>query len=79
MFYKSSLYFFQTPSFAEWIKCTQKYAAEGLKSHRNVERACDVANILKHYPPKCDHVDVFRAAIDPDDPEKFITEKPTGC
>merc|ERR1712156_746306 len=31
----------RTSSFAEWIKCTQRYAAEGLFSHDFVEILCN--------------------------------------
>ena len=32
--------------FAKWIKCTQKHAAEGIRTHRNVERACDIGKVI---------------------------------
>ena len=58
--YLSKLFpYFQTSSFAEWIKCTQRYAAEGLFSHDFVEILCNEEKILNMFPPKCDHVDLF--------------------
>merc|ERR1712156_351452 len=40
----------KTPSFAEWIKCTQKYAAEGMKSQKSVETSCHDERVS--HPPK---------------------------
>ena len=48
----------QVASFAEWIKCTQKYAREGDETHRNVERKCGNFG-LKSFPPKCHHEKLF--------------------
>ena len=33
---------------------------------------------LTFFPPKCDHVDVFRGTLDTDTGE-FISQKPNGC
>ena len=40
--------------FAKWIKCTQKYAAEGKASKIQVERLCDDPDFYG-FTPKCNH------------------------
>ena len=57
--------FSQTPSFVKWIKCTQKYAAEGLESQKSVEISCHDDRVF--HPPKCDHEDLFHFNRKPED------------
>ena len=66
---------FQIAEFSKWIKCTQKYAIEGKKSTKSVERACDKSKYYRKYAddkfgfegflPKCNHTELHFEGVLP--------------
>ena len=66
---------FQIAEFSKWIKCTQKYAIEGKKSTKSVERACDKTEYYRRYAddkfgfegflPKCNHTELHFEGVLP--------------
>ena len=58
---------FQVTTYADWVKCTKKYAEKGLTAD-NVVSVCDKKGFIYGCPPKCEHEALF-----------FQGEVPCGC